>query len=732
MEFNFQIEGMSCASCVGRIENALSKVDGVEKVSVNLASEKANVVTQDSINEETLIEAIKDAGYKAKISVKSQDLEQKQKDNLEKEKIRLIISGVLTFPLVVPMIFMPFGIDAMPPGWVQLLLTLPVQFWIGLRFYKAAWGAVKAKSGNMDLLVALGTSAAFFLSLYHLIRFGSHAGHGGQGALYFESAAVIITLILLGKYFESKAKNQTTEAIKSLQKLMPEVARVRRGDEVIEVEIERVKKGETVIVRPGEKIPVDGDITVGESEVDESLITGESLPVHKDIGDKVIAGSINADGVIEVETISSKDESTLSKIINLIESAQAEKAPIQRLVDKVSSIFVPIVLAISFGTFLVWGMTQGNLEVALINAVAVLVIACPCALGLATPTSIMVGTGLAAKAGILIKDAEALEIAHSVTTVAFDKTGTLTQGNPKLVSIQSDYLDEKSLLEIIAGIQEGSEHPLAKAVLEKCESSKIVAKKAQNIKAIAGKGIKGEVEGEQYLIGTKKLLLESNIKVENYESKFNELVSKGHSVSFVAKEGSPNALAIMAFKDELKSEAKSTIETLNKLKIKSLMISGDSFGAAKTIAKEVGISDFKAEVLPDEKEKVISKLRSSGEIVAMVGDGINDAPALASADIGFAMSTGTDVAMHTAGVTLMRGNPKLIADTFDISRRTYRKIQQNLFWAFIYNIIGIPLAALGYLSPIVAGAAMAFSSVSVVSNSLLLRSWKPLSARRER
>ncbi|MBK24557.1 MAG: copper-translocating P-type ATPase [Halobacteriovorax sp.] len=732
METNIQIEGMSCGSCVGRIESALSKVDGVEKVSVNLASEKANVVTQDSISEETLIEAIKDAGYKAKVSVKSQDLEQKQKDNLEKEKIRLTISAVLTFPLVVPMIFMPFGIDVMPPGWVQLLLTLPVQFWIGLRFYKAAWGAVKAKSGNMDLLVALGTSAAFFLSLYHLIRFGSHAGHGGQGALYFESAAVIITLILLGKYFESKAKNQTTEAIKSLQKLMPEVARVRRGDEVVEVEIEKVKKGETVIVRPGEKIPVDGNVTVGQSEVDESLITGESLPVHKDIGDKVIAGSINADGVIEVETISSKDESTLSKIINLIESAQAEKAPIQRLVDKVSAIFVPIVLAISFGTFLVWGMTQGNWEVALINAVAVLVIACPCALGLATPTSIMVGTGLAAKAGILIKDAEALEMAHSVTTVAFDKTGTLTQGNPKLVSIHVESLDEKSLLEITAGIQEGSEHPLAKAVLEKCESSKIALKKAQNIKAIAGKGIKGEVEGEQYLIGTKKLMLESNIKVENYESNFNELVSKGHTVSFVAREGSPNALAMMAFKDELKSEAKSTIETLNKLKIRSLMISGDSFGAAKTIAKEVGISDFKAEVLPDEKEKVISELRSSGKIVAMVGDGINDAPALASADIGFAMSTGTDVAMHTAGVTLMRGNPKLIADTFDISRRTYRKIQQNLFWAFIYNIIGIPLAALGYLSPIVAGAAMAFSSVSVVSNSLLLRSWKPLSTRRER
>lgn len=721
------IEGMTCASCVGRVEKALSKVPGVKKASVNLATEKAQVeFYTGSVELEQLLSAVLKSGYKA-TPVKNEqtgDADEKKLQQLSLEKKKLILSAILSAPLIIPMLFEPFGIEAMLPGWIQLLLTLPVQFILGARFYIAAWKAVKAKSGNMDLLVALGTTAAFILSLYHLIRFGEHAGHG-NAPLYFESAAVIITLVLLGKYLEARAKMQTTAAIKALQALKPETARVKHGDAETIVPMAQVKLKDIVVVLPGEKIPVDADIVKGETQVDESFITGESLPVQKAPGDKVTGGSINGEGRIEIETLALGAESTLARIIRLVENAQSAKAPIQRLVDKVSAVFVPVVLVIALLTIFAWGLTNGDWETALINGVAVLVIACPCALGLATPTSIMVGTGLGAKAGILIKDAEALEITHSVSLVAFDKTGTLTEGKPALKKIYAQGVSEDRLLSITEAIQKGSEHPLARAVIEKFKESGKSTIEAVGIKAISGKGVEGEVEGKRYIIGTARLITERSLNTGDFIMKAKEWENSGHTVSYVADERA--VIGLLGFKDQIKSVARQTIAELNALNVKSVMLTGDNLGAAEAVATELGISSFRANVLPADKAKIIEDFKKDGEIVAMIGDGINDAPALAAAHVGMAMATGTDVAMHTAGITLMRGNPLLIADAIHISRLTYRKIRQNLFWAFIYNVIGIPLAAMGFLNPVIAGAAMAMSSVSVVSNALLLKRWKPAS-----
>ncbi|MEY4064185.1 MAG: hypothetical protein RIR26_393 [Pseudomonadota bacterium] len=728
----FRVRGMTCASCVGRVEKVLLAIPGVTSAMVNLATDEARVTfAQGLVTRTHLTQAVLDAGYEALFPEKgnaADAAEMEKARELYKEKFHLILAAVFTLPLVIPMLGMPFGIHCMPPGWAQLLLAAPVQFWLGARFYKSAYKAIRARAGNMDLLVALGTSAAFFLSVYQLVRYGEFAGQG-DAHLYFESAAVVITLILLGKYLEGRAKRQTSLAIRSLQSLRPEMARVLRGEERVETAVDEVLVGDVVLVLPGERIPVDGTVTLGESQVDESLITGESLPVAKSPGDRVTGGAINADGVLHVETTAVGSESTLSRIIRLVENAQAAKAPIQRLVDKVSAVFVPVVIAVAALTMVGWGLVTGNWAQAIINGVTVLVIACPCALGLATPTSIMVGTGLGAKNGILIKDSEALEITHSVTTVAFDKTGTLTEGKPKVAAMVAvPSVSRDHLLRIASALQSGSEHPLAKAVLETARSEGILFGSAKSVRALPGRGIEGEIEGQFFVLGSRTLMKERGVDLTALTSEVTRLESEGRTVSFVANSAENRALGLIAFSDTLKPEARNAVEKLHSLGIKTVMLTGDNRSSAQLVARELGINEVMAEVLPQDKSIAIESLKARGEIVAMVGDGINDAPALASAHVGFAMSTGTDVAMHSAGITLMRGNPLLIPDAIAISRNTYRKIKQNLFWAFIYNIVGLPLAALGYLSPIIAGAAMAFSSVSVVTNALLLKRWTPASA----
>jgi Cu+-exporting ATPase len=721
------ISGMTCASCVGRVESALKNIPGVLEVSVNLMTELAHIKSiSKMVTLSQIIKAITDIGYSASSVTDHQHDDHnvdKKNNELKKEKLHLYLSFLLTIPLVIPMILQIFNIHFMIPGWCQLVLATPVQFWLGKKFYKSAYSAVKNKTGNMDLLVVLGTSSAFGLSLYLMSKNISH--------LYFESSAVIITLILLGKYLESKAKRETTAAIRGLQKLRPETARVKKDNgETVEMTIEELQINDIVVVRPGEHIPVDGVIIEGISLIDESLITGENLPISKTIGDKTVGGSLNVDGLLSIQTQALGSETTLSRIIRLVENAQSVKAPIQRLVDRVSSIFVPIVICIALITLLGWGIFNGDWEAALINAISVLVIACPCALGLATPTSIMVGTGLGAQNGILIKDAEALELAHSLTLVAFDKTGTLTEGRPQVVEIKSIDVDmnENELLSLARTIQDGSEHPLSKAILDKAISLNIISKKMTNFKGLAGRGAEAEIEGTLFFLGSKKLMIEQGISLTSLESWIQQKQKEGKTLSFLASKKDQKLLGAFAFSDTIKKTSLQTMEKLHGLQIKTVMLTGDNEGSAQSVARQLGIDEVRAEVLPQDKSSIIEEFKKRGEIVAMVGDGINDAPALMSAHVGMAMSTGTDVAMHAAGITLIRGNPLLIPQAIEISRRTYSKIKQNLFWAFIYNMMGIPLAVFGYLNPMIAGGAMALSSVSVVMNALLLKNWKPASS----
>ena len=725
-QIDLDITGMTCASCVNRIEKTLNKDEGIVSASVNLATEKARVeFNPEKIDQDKIIALVSKAGYEAKISSAKKGIkEENKKDELKHQKFLIIASTLLTLPLVLPMLLEPLGLHLMLSPWIQLALATPVQFYIGAKFYKSAWGAIKARAGNMELLVAIGTSAAYGLSIYLIIKHLDHlANHPPH--LYFESSAVIITLVLLGKYLESRAKMQTTAAIKALEKLQPATATVLRDGVEQTLAVEKLQLKDRVIIKPGERIPVDGILIEGFTQVDESLITGESLPVEKDVNDKVVGGSINGDGVIQVEVSALGTETMLSRIIRMVEDAQSVKAPIQRLVDKVSAWFVPIVLVIAFITIVATGFISGNWEHAIINGVAVLVIACPCALGLATPTSIMVGTGVAAKAGILIKDAEALEVAHSITTIAFDKTGTLTEGKPVVSKIGNFNMPENEFLAILASIQSGSEHPLAKAVMEEANKKQITFGKASNIKALPGRGLQAELNNHAYIIANKRVLNEMKLQDDKLSGSATEREKSGESVSFLIDKSENKVLGFISFKDQIKENSRATIQKLKSLNIKTLMLTGDNTGSANMVAKELGIDFVRAEVLPEHKAQVIKEFRDRNEIVGMAGDGINDAPALAAAHVGIAMSTGTDVAMHSSGITLMRGNPLLIPDAISVSRRTYSKIKQNLFWAFFYNIIGIPLAALGYLSPVIAGMAMAMSSVSVVTNSLLLKRWRP-------
>lgn len=718
------INGMTCASCVNRIEKVLKKNDGILSASVNLSTEKARIEFDTSKTDALkIIEMITAAGYVALLPEKNRKSTDSKDEQLKKDKRLIILSVILTLPLSLPMLFEPFGFHLMPSPWIQLLLGTPIQFFIGARFYKSAWGAVKAKTGNMELLVAIGTSAAYGLSLYLLLKNLEHLDHHAPH-LYFEGSAVIITLVLLGKYLESKAKMQTSAAIKALQELQPATARILKNNVEVEIPIENLLLEDMVIVKPGERIPVDGNIKKGQTQVDESLITGESLPIDKREEDKVVGGSINGDGLIIVEVSAVGAETMLSRIIRLVEDAQSVKAPIQRLVDKVSSYFVPTVLVIALLTIVVTGFLTGNWETAIIHGVAVLVIACPCALGLATPTSIMVGTGVAAKAGILIKDAEALEITHSLSTIAFDKTGTLTEGKPSVKKMYSFDASERDVLGVLASIQSGSEHPLAKAVINEATKKNIIVIHATSSKTLPGRGLEAIIQGKKYILGSKRLLSELKIQDEAIMNLAKDREFLGETVSFLIDAEAVKIIGMITFSDTIKESARQTIIRLKQLGIKTMMLTGDNQGSANVVAKALEIDFVRAEVLPEHKSEVIQEFKSKGEIVGMVGDGINDAPALAAAHVGMAMSTGTDVAMHSAGITLMRGDPLLIPDAVSISRRTYAKIKQNLFWAFIYNVVGIPLAALGYLSPVVAGAAMALSSVSVVTNSLLLKRWK--------
>ena len=748
------IGGMTCVSCVARVEKALKRVHGVQDANVNLATESARIafsadLAQTAPMEALLRRAVRDAGYEPKAADAAID----SPDAGPWDGFAPVAWGLaLSLPLVLPMLGDVLGQHWMlAPAW-QFALATPVQFVLGARFYVAAWHAVKNGSGNMDLLVALGTTAGWALSVWLWLS----APAGTMAHLYFEGSALVISLVLLGKWLEVRAKRQTTSAIRALHALRPERAHLLRLEGEVDVPVAEVLVGDTLVVKPGERFAVDGLVHEGATQVDESMLTGESLPVAKEAGARVTGGSINGEGRVLVRVTAVGAQTMLSNIIRLVEDAQAAKAPIQRLVDQVSAVFVPVVLLLAVATLLAWWLTGHSFELALIRAVAVLVIACPCALGLATPVAIMAGTGVAAKYGILIKDAQALELAHQVNVVAFDKTGTLTLGHPQLTALLA--LDamaapqngvatmDAAWLQICASLQSGSEHPLAHAVVERAAAQGLTLLPVAAVRSVSGRGTEGQVDGQAYALGSLRWMQELDAQVESHKvagqafaAQASALEASGASVSALAQQvdGAWHLRALLAFADEPKPGAKEAIAQLRVRGIRTVMVSGDNWGAARAMASRLGLdaspgsAEVLAEVLPGDKAAKITVLKGNSDhrfVVAMVGDGVNDAPALAAADVGMAMANsgggGTDVAMHAAGITLIRGEPRLVAAALDISRRTVSKIRQNLFWAFFYNVAGIPLAALGYLNPVLAGAAMALSSVSVMANALLLKRWK--------
>ncbi len=712
---------MTCAACSTRLERVLSRLPGVELVAVNLASERAAVtIHSGAITQGDLITAVGKAGFAATpLATSAQQrarAEERARRQDRREQNRLILSALLTLPLAIPMLLMPFGLDAALAPWLQFVLATTVQFWSGGHFYIGAIKSLRGGAGNMDVLVVMGTSAAWGLSTYVVLT-GGAGGH-----LYFEASAMIITLVLFGKWMEGRAKRSATSAIRALMDLRPETARVELDGRIVEVPVESVQHDTTVLVRPGERLPVDGVILDGNSQLDESMLTGESMPVAKGLGDEVTGASVNGDGMLRIRATNVGTESTLARIIKLVENAQASKAPVQKLVDRISAVFVPVVVLIALITFLSWWLLAGDSQTGFLAAVSVLVIACPCALGLATPTAIMVGTSVAARGGVLIKDAQALELAHHSDTVVFDKTGTLTKGAPTVERLVTDSGDESRLLQLAASAQQGSEHPLARAVLEYAEEKGTELLPVQGFTTVPGKGLLAEVDGRRLVIGNQRLMQEQGISVETMLKQAQALESQGQTLMWLSERGEGNSvLGFIAVTDPIKPGVSDMVLALKQRGVSSILLSGDNRHAAKSVATSVGIDRVIAEVLPGDKAAEIERLRTQGNKVVMVGDGINDAPALAAANVGMAMGTGTDVAMHTAGITLMRGDPRLVVQALAISHATYNKIRQNLFWALIYNVVAIPLAAFGVLNPVIAGAAMAMSSVSVVSNSLLLR-----------
>lgn len=726
-EVTLNIEGMSCANCAATIERGLNGNAGVTSANVNLSTEKATIhYNVGSVKTSELMRIVDNLGYKASRA----DEETRDEDGIRKEKelkrlrIELFTAIILSAPLLLNMILMVFGvhISLLQSPYFQLALATPVQFVIGAKFYRNAFYALKAKSANMDVLIAMGTSAAYFYSLYNMF-FGAKMS-GENPHLYFESAAIIITLILLGKYFEAVAKGKTSEAIKKLMGLAAKTAMLMVDGQEKEVPIDEVVMGDIIVVRPGEKIPVDGVIMEGNSAVDESMLTGESIPVDKKAGDFVVGASINTLGSFTFKATKVGKETMLAQIIKMVEDAQGTKAPIQKIADRVSGIFVPIVIGIALVTFLVWYFIVGNATAGFISMVSVLVIACPCALGLATPTAIMVGTGKGAENGILIKGGEHLEQAYRIDTIVLDKTGTITKGEPEVTDIISlGEMTDEEILGVAATAEKRSEHPLARAIYEKGKQTLTSVQDADDFKAIPGQGVKATVDKKTVLLGTRKLMTEQAIDYAPYEKQIAELEDQGKTAMLMAISG--KMTGIIAVADTIKSTSKQAVEELKELGVDVYMLTGDNQKTAQAIAKQAGIENVIAEVLPDKKAETVMGLKKQGKIVAMAGDGINDAPALASADVGIAMGTGTDVAMEAADITLMRGDLTAIPASIRLSKKTMGKIKQNLFWAFFYNIIGIPVAALGFLNPMIAGAAMAFSSVSVVSNSLSLKRFKP-------
>jgi Cu+-exporting ATPase len=720
-----RISGMSCASCVSRVEKALAGVPGVSDVSVNLATEEAVLHRQaGTARIPELIAAVKAAGYGAipkKDEAGAAAAEAAAAAEERKEWLTFALGALLTLPLLLPMAGALFGVDRTLSPWLQWALATPVQFWVGARFYRNGWKAARAASGNMDLLVALGSSAAYGLSVYLLLQHRGAAPH-----LYFEAAAAVITLVTLGRVLERRARRSTTRALRALLALRPVTARVERGAKELVLPIAEIGLGEIVIVRPGERIAVDGEVVDGEGAVDESLVTGESRPVAKLPGDRVIGGSLNSDGRLKIRVGAIGSDTTLAKIIALVEGAQASKAPVQHLVDRVSAVFVPAVLAIAALTMSGWFASGASAEAAIITGVSVLVIACPCALGLATPTAIMVATGAAARAGILIKDAAALEAARGITAVVFDKTGTLTEGAPRVAAVIPVNGSADELLALTAAAQQGSEHPLGQALVAEARRRGLTLATLQHFRALPGKGIEAEIGLRRLVIGSRRLMDERHVPLAALDERAATPVGQGQGVIYVAELAEkPKALGVLALGDALRPGAADAVVALRARGILVMLLTGDADAVARGVARAVGIDELRAGVLPADKAAEVKRLQAAGHRVAMVGDGINDAPALATSDLGIALASGTDVAAEASGVTLMRPEPRLVPATLELARRAVAKIRQNLFWAFAYNVVGIPLAAMGLLSPMIAGAAMAFSSVSVVANALLLRRWRP-------
>jgi len=717
-----QISGMTCAACSGRIEKALNKLPGVT-ASVNLATETAHVSFNPALETvEDLIAAVVKAGYGAnEISEASRVEEKERRLAAYQAEMRMFwVSAILTLPLLLQMATMfTGGHEDILPRWLQLLLATPVQFWIGKRFYVGAWHALRGGGANMDVLVALGTSMAYlFSAVVTLLGLNQH--------VYFEASAAIITLVLLGKLLEARAKSKTSAAIEELMKLQPRTARVERDGAIVEVAASEVRVGDIFIVRPGENLPVDGVVIEGSSSVNEAMLTGESLPVTKKPGKKVYAATVNQQGMLKCRATSVGSHTQLAAIVRLVEEAQGSKAPIQRMADMISGIFVPVVVTISIITLAVTWWFAGQFVQALVNAVAVLVIACPCALGLATPTAIMVGVGRGAQAGVLVKNAAALEHAEKIQTLIVDKTGTLTEGKPSITNvIPAGQIGERNLLEIATTLEQGSEHPLAKAVIEYGIRMGIRPGEVSGFTAVTGSGVTAIIDNVEHLLGSPKFLIERGAVVD--QALIGDLQAEGKTVVGISalRDDVPEMIGYIAIADRLRGTSAHAVRRLQEMGIEVVMLTGDNFATAAAIAKQAGILAYTAEVLPQEKAAQVKVMKASGKIVGMVGDGINDAPALAMADVSFAVGAGSDVAIEAADITLMRNDLMSVADAISLSHTTLRKIRQNLFFAFIYNVLGIPLAAIGLLNPVIAGAAMAMSSVSVVSNSLLLKRWRP-------
>ncbi|MCX7893423.1 MAG: heavy metal translocating P-type ATPase [Burkholderiales bacterium] len=707
------LEGMTCAACATRIEKTLNRLEGV-KADVNFATETARVRFEPArVDVAALIGAVRKAGYDAHLHEPARPIDHTAENRAARRDF--LVAAVFTLPLLVEMAAMFGGRHApLLPLWLQLALATPVQFVSGARFYRGAWKSLRGGGANMDVLVALGTTIAYaFSAAVTVLALPYHA--------YFEAAAAVITLVLLGKLLEARAKARASEALASLAKLQPRVAWVETPSGLVEVPVESLVKGDVFVVRPGDGVPVDGEVIEGESSVDESMLTGESLPVGKRAGDRVFAATVNAHGLLKCRATGVGARTVLAGIIRMVAAAQGSKAPVQQLADKVSAVFVPSVVAVALLTFVAW-VAFGSLEQALVNAVAVMVIACPCALGLATPTALMVGIGKAARSGVLIRNAVALERAGKLATLAFDKTGTLTEGRPSVTRlVPSDGVGETELLGVAAALERGSSHPLAKAILERAEAAGIRPGLPEGFSQVSGKGVAGIVRGLPTRVGSVSFVSELGMHWD--AGRVREFVDAGETVVAVGQAG--RLLGYILIADPIRREAPAAVRRLRELGLRVVMISGDHEATARAVARAAGIDEFRAGVLPEGKAATVKSLRGEGGLVGMVGDGINDAPALAAADVGFAMGGGTGVAIDTADVTLMRDDPRSVADAIELSRRTVAKIRQNLFFAFVYNVLGIPLAAVGLLSPVFAGAAMALSSVSVVSNSLLLNRWRP-------